>query len=159
MVWANATGDIGWWAAAKLPRRPAGVNPSFILDGSNGEAEKDGYYPFSANPQEENPARGYILSANYQPVSPTGMEVPGYYNLADRAERLDMQLRNPERLWDTAAAQCIVEAPGPTMPFTKSPKSVLTSTNYKRLCPFFGQSLLLIFTFSSETRRNYAGML
>ena len=37
--------------------------------------------------------------------------------------------------------------------------AVLTSTNYKRLCPFFGQSLLLIFTFSSGTRRNYAGML
>ena len=30
--------------------------------------------------------------------------------------------------------------------------------HYKRLCPFFGQSLLLIFTFSSETRRDHAGM-
>ena len=26
IVWANAKGDIGWWAAAQLPKRPAGVN-------------------------------------------------------------------------------------------------------------------------------------
>ncbi|MCZ2943358.1 penicillin acylase family protein, partial [Acinetobacter baumannii] len=26
IVWANAKGDIGWWAAAQLPIRPAGVN-------------------------------------------------------------------------------------------------------------------------------------
>src|SRR5690606_10023751 len=39
VIYANAGGDIGWWAAGKLPQRPAGVNPSFILDGSNGEAD------------------------------------------------------------------------------------------------------------------------
>jgi penicillin amidase len=27
IVWANAKGDIGWWAAAQLPIRPAGVKP------------------------------------------------------------------------------------------------------------------------------------
>lgn len=116
VVWANATGDIGWWAAAKLPRRPAGVNPSFILDGSNGEAEKDGYYPFSANPQEENPARGYILSANYQPVSPTGMEVPGYYNLADRGQRLDERLRDDSMKWDIHNSQALQLEPGTGYP-------------------------------------------
>ncbi|WP_160086625.1 penicillin acylase family protein [Pseudomonas sp. 9AZ] len=116
VVWANATGDIGWWAAAKLPRRPAGINPSFILDGSNGEAEKDGYYPFSANPQEENPARGYILSANYQPVSPTGMEVPGYYNLADRGQRLDERLRDTSVKWDVHNSQALQLEPGTGYP-------------------------------------------
>ena len=107
VVWANAGGDIAWWAAAKLPRRPAGVNPSFILDGASGEAEKDGFYPFSANPQEENPARGYILSANYQPVSPAGIEIPGYYNLADRGQRLDDLLSDPQVQWDTQNSQAL----------------------------------------------------
>ncbi|MCZ4324277.1 penicillin acylase family protein [Pseudomonas anguilliseptica] len=116
VVWANATGDIGWWAAAKLPRRPAGVNPSFILDGSNGEAEKDGYYPFSANPQEENPERGYILSANYQPVSPTGMTIPGYYNLADRGQRLDERLRDNSVKWDVQNSQALQLEPGTGYP-------------------------------------------
>ncbi|WP_285426271.1 penicillin acylase family protein [Pseudomonas sp. efr-133-TYG-103a] len=99
VVYANAHGDIGWWAAAQLPVRPAGVNPTFILDGSSDQADKNGFYPFTANPQEENPARGYIVSANFQPVSPTGIEIPGYYNLAERGRQLDKQLSDPEVKW------------------------------------------------------------
>ncbi len=105
VVWANAAGDIGWWAAAKLPIRPPGVNPVFILDGSTSEADKLGFYNFSFNPQEENPARGYIVSANHQPKPSSGVPVPGYYNLPDRVQRLDAQLSQSNRLWDTQAAQ------------------------------------------------------
>ncbi|MEZ1317584.1 penicillin acylase family protein [Pseudomonas fluorescens] len=105
IVWANARGDIGWWAAAQLPKRPAGVKPWFILDGSSSDADKDGFYPFSANPQEENPARGYIVSANFQPVSPTGIEIPGYYNLADRGQQLHRQLGDKSVKWDLEASQ------------------------------------------------------
>ena len=105
VVWANAKGDIGWWAAAQLPKRPAGVRPWFILDGSTAEADKDGFYPFSANPQEENPARGYIVSANFQPVSPSGMEIPGYYNLADRGQQLNRQLSDKAIKWDLENSQ------------------------------------------------------
>lgn len=105
VVWANAKGDIGWWAAAQLPKRPAGVRPWFILDGSTTEADKDGFYPFSANPQEETPARGYIVSANFQPVSPTGMEIPGYYNLADRGQQLNRQLSDKAVKWDLENSQ------------------------------------------------------
>jgi penicillin G amidase len=105
IVWANAKGDIGWWAAAQLPKRPAGVRGGFILDGSTAEAEKEGFYPFSANPQEENPARGYIVSANFQPVSPTGMDIPGYYNLADRGQQLNRQLGDKAVKWDLEASQ------------------------------------------------------
>ncbi|SDY67436.1 penicillin acylase family protein [Pseudomonas sp. NFIX28] len=105
IVWANAKGDIGWWAAALLPKRPIGAKGAFILDGSTSLADKDGFYPFSANPQEENPARGYIVSANFQPVSPTGMEIPGYYNLADRGQQLDRQLGDKSVKWDIDASQ------------------------------------------------------
>ncbi|OOV97500.1 penicillin acylase family protein [Pseudomonas sp. MF4836] len=105
IVWANARGDIGWWAAALLPKRPLGATPGFILDGSSVQADKDGFYPFSANPQEENPARGYIVSANFQPVSPSGMEIPGYYNLSDRGQQLDRQLSDKTVKWDIDASQ------------------------------------------------------
>lgn len=107
VVWANAKGDIGWWASAKLPQRPLGVNPTFILDAAKGEAEKPGFYAFVFNPQEENPARGYIMSANHQPQPSSGVPVPGYYNLPDRARRLDAVLSNPQTLWDTQAAQTL----------------------------------------------------
>ncbi|WP_394559890.1 penicillin acylase family protein [Aquipseudomonas alcaligenes] len=107
VIYANASGDIGWWAAAKLPQRPAGVNPYFILDGANGEADKPAFLPFSANPQEENPARGYIVSANYQPLSPTGVPIPGYYNLPDRGIRLNQLLAEPGSKWDTQNSQAL----------------------------------------------------
>ncbi|AVX91774.1 penicillin acylase family protein [Pseudomonas sp. VE 196-7] len=105
IVYANAKGDIAWWASALLPKRPAGVKPEFILDGSGNQADKDGYYPFSANPQEENPPRGYIVSANFQPLSPTGMEIPGYYNLADRGQQLNRQLSDKSLKWSNEANQ------------------------------------------------------
>ena len=107
VVWANAAGDIGWWAAAKLPIRPANVNPSFILDGSNAEADKLGFYPFSENPQEVNPARGYIVSANHEPKSATGVPVPGYYCVPERAQRLDERLRDGTVKWDNKASQAL----------------------------------------------------
>ena len=107
VVWANAKGDIGWWAAAQLPLRPAGVNPSFILDGSSEQADKLGFVPFSANPQEENPARGYIVSANHQPVAASGIEIPGYYNLPDRAQRLDQRLADDSVKWNLENSQAL----------------------------------------------------
>ena len=105
VVWANAAGDIGWWAAAQLPIRPDGVNPTFMLDGSQAESDKLGFLPFSANPQEENPARGYIVSANHQPAGAT--PVAGYYNLPERAQRLDETLRQTAEKWTTAKSQAL----------------------------------------------------
>ncbi|KRP63167.1 penicillin acylase family protein [Pseudomonas trivialis] len=107
IVWANAKGDIGWWAAAQLPMRPPGVNAGMILDGSTQEGDKLGFYPFSANPQEENPARGYVVSANAQPVSPTGMEIPGYYNLPDRGQQLNAQLSDNSVKWNVTNSQAL----------------------------------------------------
>jgi penicillin amidase len=100
LVWANADGDIGWWAAARLPVRPLNVNPAFILDGGSHEADKLGFYRFGDNPQEENPKRGYIVSANHQPVSQSGIPVPGYYNLHDRAQALEDRLGNDQLQWN-----------------------------------------------------------
>lgn len=107
VVWANAAGDIGWWAAAKLVRRPAGVNPTFILDGGTGEAEKPGFHPFTANPQEENPNRGYVLSANHQPLVASGIEIPGYYHLPDRVQQINSHLGNGQQRWDTRNSQAL----------------------------------------------------
>ena len=107
VVWANATGDIAWWAAAKLPIRPAGVNPAFILDGGTSEADKLGYYRFSDNPQEENPPRGYIVSANYQPKSTSGLPVPGYYNPYDRGQALEDRLGNDNIQWNALNTEAL----------------------------------------------------
>ena len=107
VVWANASGDIGWWAAAKLPLRPSGVDPTFILDGSSSESDKLGFLPFTANPQEENPARGYIVSANYQPVPVSGIQVPGYYNLPARGIQLNEHLADNSVKWNLQNSQAL----------------------------------------------------
>lgn len=107
VVWANADGDIGWWAAAKLPIRPAGVNPTFLLDAAAGEADKPGFHPFSDNPQEENPARGFVVSANHQPTVASGIEIPGYYQPPDRVQRLVSLLQDDRRKADVALSQAM----------------------------------------------------
>lgn len=105
LLWANTAGDIAWWAAGKIPQRPAGVNPVFLLDAAKGEAEKPGFYHFSFNPQEENPTRGYIVSANNQPLA--ALPVPGYYLLPDRVQQLNAALAEPVAPWDIAATKAL----------------------------------------------------
>lgn len=107
ILWANTNGDIGWWAAAKIPLRPDGVNPTFILDAAKGEAEKQGYYFFAFNPQEENPQRGYIVSANQQPQPPSGVPVPGHYNPPHRARKLNTLLSDPNQPWGIKEAEAL----------------------------------------------------
>lgn len=107
VVWANAQGDIAWWAAAKMPIRDKSAQPSFILDSQSAASKKYGFYPFTDNPQEENPARGYIVSANFLPASPNKVPLPGYYNLADRGAQLIEQLSQVDSQWDTKNSQAV----------------------------------------------------
>lgn len=107
LVWANAEGDIAWWAAGKMPIRDTSTQPAFILDSQIAQAKKYGFYPFSDNPQEENPKRGYIVSANYLPASPNQVPLPGYYNLADRGEQLIKELSQPNKQWNTQNSQAV----------------------------------------------------
>jgi penicillin amidase len=87
-----------------LPIRPDGVNPAFILDGSSGQADKLGFYPFSANPQQENPARLHRLGQ--LPATGGGADArllqPGRPRPPARspAERPDVK-------WDTQNSQAL----------------------------------------------------
>lgn len=107
MVWANTAGDIAWWAAGKVPIRDASTQPAFILDSQTAQAKKYGFYPFSDNPQEENPERGYIVSANFLPTSPNQIPLHGYYNLADRGEQLIKELSQTNKQWNAQNSQAV----------------------------------------------------
>ncbi len=104
IVWASARGDIAWWAAGRLLERPPGVDPAFVLDGASAEAAAPRLLPFSANPREENPPRGYVLSANQRPA---GSAVPGYYNPVDRYRRLRERLDAASGHWDVRNSQAL----------------------------------------------------
>lgn len=92
VMYADSAGNIAWWAAAKLPRRAPGSNPSFMLEGKGGQ-EWLGYLPFAQNPQEKNPERGYLITANEQPRE---KKLPGYYNFVHRAYKVNDYLKNQE---------------------------------------------------------------
>ena len=98
-VMADAGGNIGWWAVAKLPKRPDHVDPHFIQDGSDPANDYTGSWPFEANPQFINPASGMIISANHQPQDFGSGIVPGYYNIENRARRIEALLERKPGGW------------------------------------------------------------
>ncbi len=102
IMYANSSGDIAWWAAAKLPIRPKHVNSKMLLDGASGKDDILGYYDFSSNPKNVNPASGIIYSANNQPADMGNGLFPGYYAPRDRAARIVENLDNNKKQWTTA---------------------------------------------------------
>ncbi|MBK8414564.1 MAG: penicillin acylase family protein [Bacteroidetes bacterium] len=93
IMFGDAYGNIAWWAAAKLPIYPAGMNTKLILDGTSGQDDILGYYDFDQNPMSENPPEGYVYSANNQPDTIAGILYPGYYAPHDRALRITELLK------------------------------------------------------------------
>lgn len=105
IMYANQSGDIAWWAAAKIPRRPVHVNSALILDGASNQDEPQGYYNFVYNPQNINPAKGYVYSANNQPDTVNDILYSGYYLIDDRAKRIVQLLEQRQEKWDMEALQ------------------------------------------------------
>jgi penicillin amidase len=106
IVWANAKGDIGWWAAAQLPIRPAGVNPGSSSTAAATRRTSSVSTPSAPTPGRKPGARLHRVG-QCQPVSPTGMEIPGYYNLADRGQQLNAHLSDKSVKWDVNNSQAL----------------------------------------------------
>lgn len=98
-MWADTSGNIAWWAAGKLPKRPSHVNSMLILDGSTGNDDPQGWYDFSQNPQILNPERGVLYTANNQPADMGTGFVPGYYVPGNRAKRIEQLLFTDKKDW------------------------------------------------------------
>jgi penicillin amidase len=108
IMYANQNGDIAWWAAAKIPKRPSQVNSMLFLDGASGKDDSQGDYQFAANPQSINPSRGYLYSANNQPDTVNGVLYSGYYLTDDRARRIVQLLEDKKEKWDMEALQKMI---------------------------------------------------
>lgn len=103
IMYGDAEGNVGWWAAAKLYQMPDSVNTKFILEGSTGTQEPTRYLDFSENPQAVNPPWNYVYSANNQPESANGKLYPGYYLPENRARRI-VKLLEAKNNWDSESA-------------------------------------------------------
>ncbi|MGD9054828.1 MAG: penicillin acylase family protein [Desulfobacterales bacterium] len=104
IMYGDKEGNIAWWAAARLVKRPAHVNSKLFLDGASGKDEPLGYYDFSDNPQAENPPSGFVYSANNQPESAKDKLYPGYYVPDHRARRI-VDLLESDTVWSVEAVR------------------------------------------------------
>lgn len=101
VMYADTEGTIAWWAAARLPIRPAHVNSKLFLDGASGNDEYLGYHDFSKNPHAVNPPWGFVYSANNQPEAMDGILYPGYYYPRSRSGRI-VELLKEDKMWTVA---------------------------------------------------------
>lgn len=101
VMYGDVEGNIAWWAAAKLPKRPEHVNSKLILDGASGKDDITEFYDFNQNPQAVNPAKGYVYSANNQSLGTDSTQHPGYYLPEDRARRIVSLIEANDR-WSVA---------------------------------------------------------
>ncbi|MGW4032712.1 penicillin acylase family protein [Streptomyces sp. NPDC004838] len=68
LVYADAKGNIGYQAPGKVPIRAKG-DGSVPAPGWDPKYRWEGYIPFDEMPYEENPERGYIVTANQAVIS------------------------------------------------------------------------------------------
>ena len=66
-VYADIKGNIGWYAAGKIPLRKTG-DGALPYDGATNDGEWTGYIPFEELPHLYNPAEGFIVTANQRIV-------------------------------------------------------------------------------------------
>jgi penicillin G amidase len=74
-VFADVEGHIGWTQGTRLPRRPADSKPWMVMPG-DGSAEWQGYVDVTKMPRAFDPAKGYLVTANADPVGVTGDNDP-----------------------------------------------------------------------------------
>lgn len=96
IIYADTAGNIAWWASGKMLKRPAHLNSKVFLNGSaNPDAEME-YFSFEENPQEVNPEKGYVFSANSLPDSLLKTHA-GYFAPPDRSKRIEKLLLEKKR--------------------------------------------------------------
>jgi penicillin G amidase len=117
IMYGDKSGNIAWWAVAKLPIRPTHVDSKIFLYGADERDEPLGWMPFTENPMSINPASGFVASANNQPDTlSNGTLFPGYYYPGDRWNRIAMHI-NSRNDWDLDKVKNIqIEAINETHP-------------------------------------------
>jgi penicillin G amidase len=66
-VYADVRGNIGWYAAGRIPVRRRGEG-ELPYDGAANDGDWTGYIPFEELPNLYNPAEGFIVTANQRVV-------------------------------------------------------------------------------------------
>ncbi|MBM3176366.1 MAG: penicillin acylase family protein [Bacteroidetes bacterium] len=94
IIYADTSGNIAWWAAARLPVRTMAQSQQsrYFRDGADPSEDVVDYLPFEKNPSSVNPPWGYVHTGNNQPEAVDGVLYPGYYYPRDRSGRIEKLL-------------------------------------------------------------------
>ncbi len=106
VLYGDVDGNIAFWGAGKIPKRPDHVNSKYILDGSTDKDAPLGYYSFAENPQHENPESGFVASANNAPDQSKYGNMSGYYLPENRILRIRKYL-NEKTKWSAEEMKAI----------------------------------------------------
>ncbi|MGZ5382265.1 MAG: penicillin acylase family protein, partial [Thermoanaerobaculia bacterium] len=111
VVYADATGNIGWRAAGLVPVRRPGTDGSVPYDGSDASNDWRGFVPQSEMPRAENPAEGLLVTANQRIAGTSwphalGSDWPSPARARRVASLLEAGVREGRKL-DRAAVEAI----------------------------------------------------
>jgi penicillin amidase len=123
LMYGDKDGHIAWWTTAKLVKRRPGLFSKRFLDGATGNDEPIGWLDFSQNPHSEDPASGFVYSANNQPASIEGDLYPGYYVPENRALRIVHELSKQDK-WDSSMMKKLI-TDGKSEVYPKTAKELL----------------------------------
>jgi penicillin amidase len=97
IVYADVEGNIGLYSATSIPIRNG--NPAFLHRGDTTEFDWKGIVPFDSLPNEYNPERGYVSSANCNTAPPDYPHYISYwFDLPYRMDRIREMLESKEKL-------------------------------------------------------------
>jgi penicillin amidase len=68
VVWADASGSIGWRATGLVPIRRPGTDGSVPYDGADPENDWKGYVPPDEMPRAVDPPGGFVVTANQRDI-------------------------------------------------------------------------------------------
>lgn len=89
VLYGDRAGNIGWIATGLVPQR-RGWNGLLPVPGESGDYEWNGFLPTEDLPQEHNPARGYIATANHKILPPKYRFDVGFdWSAPYRIDRID----------------------------------------------------------------------
>lgn len=89
VVWASASGSIGWRPAGLLPVRRAGTDGSVPYDASDPQNAWRGYVPMEELPRVVDPPEGFVVTANQRTIGTSfGHVVSSDWGHPGRARRI-----------------------------------------------------------------------
>ncbi len=142
IMYGDAKNNVAWFTTGKLYKLEKGVNPNFILDGSNGIDDKKTFLSYDENPKSINPKNGYVYSSNNMPEAINGYDYPGYYLPEDRAKRISSLLDAKSNWNKTSASQMITD--NKSLTATEISKNFISYLNKKSLSANENQAIKIL---------------